>query len=172
MKSRMERVLEEDIIRKSKEYREYIEEHIENVHKAFDIIAIKLLEENLITKEIFENVKGRLNEHDKSKFSQEEFGPYRMYFYPINEFEKEQSKKLFDQAVDHHYKNNSHHPEYHNGNPMPEEDIVEMICDWEGMGIKFGGTAKEWYYKNKKEIDGKLHDDTIFILNNFFAVLK
>ena len=35
-------------------------------------------------------------------------------------------------ALDHHYKNNSHHPEhYENGiRDMDLVDIVEMICDW------------------------------------------
>lgn len=35
-------------------------------------------------------------------------------------------------ALDHHYKENSHHPEhYENGiNGMDLVDLVEMICDW------------------------------------------
>jgi hypothetical protein len=39
-------------------------------------------------------------------------------------------------ALDHHYKNNSHHPEhYDNGiDGMSLFDLVEMLCDWKAAG--------------------------------------
>jgi predicted metal-dependent phosphoesterase TrpH len=43
-----------------------------------------------------------------------------------------QSKKEIDQAIQHHYANNPHHPEhYKNGiNDMNLLDVLEMFCDW------------------------------------------
>jgi hypothetical protein len=39
-------------------------------------------------------------------------------------------------ALDHHYQNNSHHPEHWpNGvNDMSLLDIIEMLCDWKAAG--------------------------------------
>lgn len=33
--------------------------------------------------------------------------------------------------------------------PMPPIYVMQMIADWRGMSRKFGGTAKEYYTKNK-----------------------
>lgn len=51
------------------------------------------------------------------------------------EYGSDEYKKSLDElgvALDHHYKNNSHHPEhYHNGiDGMSLCDLVEMLCDW------------------------------------------
>ncbi len=79
-------------------------------------------------------VRGR--EHDKSKLSDKELP----YFAEAQELKtlKYGSNKYFAQleklkpALDHHYKNNRHHPEYHkNGiNDMTIVDVIEMLCDW------------------------------------------
>jgi hypothetical protein len=81
-------------------------------------------------------LRSRGREHDKSKLSNKELP----YFAEAQELKtlKYGSKKYFDSlaklkpALDHHYKNNRHHPEHHeNGiNDMTIVDVIEMLCDW------------------------------------------
>jgi len=97
--------------------------------------------------------------HDLSKFSLKEFIPYANYFY-IN---KEKYKDEFDKAWEHHYKNNPHHWDHwldENGVPqvIPQCYLEQMIADWEGMSLKFGGSAQEYYLNNYRKI--KLDRDT------------
>lgn len=74
--------------------------------------------------------------HDKSKLTEHE-KPYfdnamrlKDLTYGSDEY-KEQLNQL-QPALEHHYKNNSHHPEYHaNGiDDMTLLDVSEMFIDW------------------------------------------
>jgi len=64
-----------------------------------------------------------------------------------NAFEK-YLRKHFKIAFEHHYANNSHHPEYHNHlDEMTDIDLIEMVCDWTAMAQELGqdnGSAKAW----------------------------
>lgn len=64
--------------------------------------------------ELFTEFTGKLA---KTTYGSEEYNSY---------------KKAMKPALDHHYANNSHHPEhYKNGvEDMDLLDIVEMFCDW------------------------------------------
>lgn len=153
---------------KEKEYREYINEHKLNVQKAWNIMKnnnkIMKYIENVIDEDIVHNafsstiimLDTNIFIHDDSKYSKEEFDAYRKRFFPISEEEKDNCKEEFDKAWEHHYTYNLHHWNgwYKNGYPdrMQLIYVVEMICDWEAMGYKFGNTAKEFYYKNKDNI--------------------
>jgi hypothetical protein len=46
--------------------------------------------------------------------------------------------KEMNVALDHHYKNNPHHPEHHeNGiQGMTLVDLLEMICDWKAASMR------------------------------------
>lgn len=75
--------------------------------------------------------------HDRSKFSNEEYGPYedafpglQKYAYGTDEFKAELKK--IKPAIAHHYQFNDHHPEHFtNGiNDMDLFQIYEMACDW------------------------------------------
>lgn len=82
-------------------------------------------------------------------------------------------KQKFEIAWQHHYEHNRHHwkhwcydwllyynsdkkledcklnePEY-----MPEKYLIQMICDWEAMSIKFGGSAQSYYLNNYYQIE-------------------
>lgn len=110
--------------------------------------------------------------HDLSKFRPSEFFPYAEWFYgeygtkmnkellSINYAKEkhEKCKEKFDKAWEKHYKRNKHHWNYWVGTIMPNKYILQMICDWEGMSIKFGGTAQEFYMKNHDRLD--LHLET------------
>lgn len=149
-----------NIEQQEKIYREYIDNHRQNVQKAWvnmksnsecmDLI-IKNLNENIISLIDF-----MIDAHDLSKYQKDEFDAYRKQFYPVTPEEKELNKDAFDKAWKHHYYNNLHHWDwwYETGNMdnMSLQYVVEMICDWEAMGYKFGNTSKQWYEKNKDEI--------------------
>ena len=81
--------------------------------------------------------------HDSSKLSEEEKPYFDIYTpklktctYGSDEY-KTYLKEL-DIALRHHYRNNSHHPEFHkNGiNDMSLVDIVEMLCDWKSASLR------------------------------------
>lgn len=99
--------------------------------------------------------------HDLSKFLPSEFIPYARNFYGNyqpnallkdigykNIRTKESVKEDFEKAWKLHYKRNKHHPEHWNGKPIPHKHIMEMICDLEGMSLKFGDTAQAYYLNN------------------------
>lgn len=148
---------------KREEYREYIEEHINNVKHVWKNIVLNEELRNFINQgkedSLYENIiSTNIDIHDRSKYSEEEFEPYRKNFFPINDKEKEENLVDFNLAWQHHKDNNKHHWDYWKErgltNDMPFVYVVEMFCDHAAMSIKFGGTALEWFKDqlNKKEI--------------------
>ncbi len=99
------------------------QEHIDNVAKFMNEIAKELTE--------------RGKNHDKSKLEDFE-KPYFDESTPKLknlEYGTKEYKESLDHikpALDHHYKENRHHPEYFkNGvDDMDLIDLTEMICDW------------------------------------------
>lgn len=98
-------------------------EHIENVKKKIEIMIDNL------------NIKGK--NHDKSKLESPEKEIFDIYTPKLKHstYGSDEYKgylKEMKVALDHHYKNNKHHPE-HNENgirAMNLLDIIEMLCDW------------------------------------------
>ena len=148
----------EEIRKKQKEYINYVQEHVNNVRKAWFEVKLKCRTylAYMCPMSDLKTIEYCINTHDQSKFSKEEFEPYRKNFYPINDQEKEENKEAFDLAWQHHYTVNPHHwnhwAEIGRENEMPFTFVVEMVCDWQAMSYKFSGTAKEWYEKNKHTI--------------------
>lgn len=97
--------------------------HIKKVQTYLNNAAIELLQ--------------RANKHDDSKLESPEKELFDKYTTVLAKLEygsdeyKESLKKL-KPALDHHYANNSHHPEYYkNGiDDMDLFDILEMAVDW------------------------------------------
>ena len=64
---------------------------------------------------------------------------------------KSNLEERYQECWKHHYTVNAHHPEHwldHENNTctdMTLEAIVEMICDWEAMSLKFGTSTLKWY---------------------------
>lgn len=149
------------------EYVKYIENHINNIKYAFKIMINKckdiLIEEGINLSELEENI----NNHDLSKYSDEEFIPYRKKFFPADGdvfIENE-----FDKAWIHHYTHNPHHWNHWVGKveKMPKIYVVEMTLDWIAMGIKFNNTALEYYESNRSKITlSKEAEDLFFKLAN------
>lgn len=153
---------------KEYEYTQYILDHIANVKSAFYKYGDRLCQELNINKMELEK---NIYEHDMSKFSSEEFDAYRNYFYPYSNEEKDED--AFELAWEHHYKNNKHHPQYwcNNGKieDMPNIYIAEMLCDWQAMKMKFGGSNYDYYMeeRDKKPFSEKTKNTLDRVINIF-----
>ncbi len=147
------------IKKKTKEYINYIREHQNNIKKAFEELKENYLIFQIGGNELMNKLYERVLVHDESKYSKEEFEPYRKNFFPINQQEKENNKEAFDKAWEHHWKNNSHHWQYRQSketfdinNENDVLDVLENILDWMAMGYKFNDRPYQYYEKNKNSI--------------------
>ena len=171
-------------IQKSREYLDYIEEHYNNVQKAFEVSKIKWKELPIIYDDWkFNRLKSLVEFHDDSKLSEHEFVQYRKYFFPTEYEEyyanssqgvpaKAFAKKGFDYAWEHHKSNNYHHWQSLQDHMFYEElYVAEMVLDWIAMGYKFNNTAIEQYEKEKHlmfEFDENVHAYIIKLLSLFY----
>ena len=99
------------------------EKHINNIREKINTIISEL--------------KIRGQNHDASKLEGLELEYFTKYSPILKKLEYgseeyQESLRKLKPALDHHYKNNRHHPEYHDGNcgNMNLVDIIEMFCDW------------------------------------------
>lgn len=85
----------------------------------------------------------RSEEHDNSKFTEEEFpglvaamDDIRKYAYGTSEYNEMRKKHAKTYLA--HYRKNRHHPEYHpNGiEGMDLVDLLEMLCDWKSASMR------------------------------------
>ena len=151
-----------EAIAKTREYLDYVERHINNVARAWGEVmeAMKRSGDYPIWLDDYryEGLKGEVERHDLSKLSSEEFVQYRLKFYPTEGEKREDSQRAFDEAWQHHWENNHHHWERWPGtnyfNPYePEIHCTHMIIDWLAMSYEFGDTPREYYEKNKGNIE-------------------
>jgi len=115
--------------------------------------------------------------HDKSKLEQPEkdlydkLTPLLKKASPDSDDYKDLSKQ-YKKAIDHHYKNNRHHPEhYKNGvNDMNLFDVIEMTLDW----LVDVGDSPEKIFSLLKENKTKydLSDQLTSILENTYKKIN
>ena len=143
----------------SKLYDEYLEQHKANVRKAFSWIE-QNLPEVLPQGETLKRLKENIKNHDASKTSKEEYDAYDKYFYGINRtYEVVQAFRL---AWLKHIHNNPHHWQHWiliNDDPeegimpmdIPEEYIIEMVCDWWSFSFSKGNLNEifDWYREHR-----------------------
>lgn len=138
-------------------YDEYLYDHINGVKKAYDW----MIEHNIIPININVNVEA----HDRSKRDISEYDAYDDYFYGNR---SSKVVKQFNYAWLHHIHSNPHHWQYwvlqHDDESeeileMPENYVIEMICDWWSFSWKSGDLYEifEWYEEHKGM---KLHENT------------
>ena len=94
---------------------------------------------NLVIKELTD----RAVNHDNSKLGDFEVDIFTEYTpkLAICTYGSEEYKQFLKEmkpALDHHYENNRHHPEYHlNGiKDMDLVDLIEMMCDWKAASLR------------------------------------
>jgi len=163
-------------------YKEYIEEHINNVNKAWSLMKKNKDVMKYIGKEagidvafMIASLDIQIKAHDLSKFSVEEWEPYRMYHYSVNDQEKIDSKADYEKAWEHHYNNNLHHWNwwaYNNQkDKMTLNYVIEMCCDWIAMSMKFGGDAYHWYLDQTDIILGEKQKTWLInILTKYYGI--
>ena len=151
----------------SREYNNYLEQHRENVGKGYKWMV------ELIPEVIYD-IEADLDHqiifsHDFSKDDFEEYDAYDRYFYGGNK--SYQVVEDFRRAWLRHIHNNPHHWQYwilFNDEPeegmivmdMPDNYIIEMICDWWAFSWKDGNLEEifSWYDEHKDYM--KLSDRT------------
>ena len=154
----------------SKKYSEYILEHCDNVKKAY-----KWLIDHKIIKDKFSH---RIQTHDISKYSKEEYDAYDKYFYGTQTVEV---KDAFNVAWLHHIHQNPHHWQHwvlindEDGTKaleMPEEYVIEMICDWWAFSHKSGNLEEifKWYKDHKANMI--MHKNTKIMLEEILDKIK
>lgn len=85
----------------------------------------------------------RAEEHDQTKFSEEEFpglvaAMEEIKMYPYGTPEYEEMRKKHAKPFAEHYAKNRHHPEHFpNGvEDMTLVDLLEMLCDWKSASMR------------------------------------
>ena len=156
-----EHMIGQSYINKTREYLDYLEEHFDNIRKAFQELSVACDGMTWVGDDnTWHTLRHEVCHHDISKFSTEEFVPYRNRFFPLDTATKE-DKDAFNKAWIHHYEANEHHWEYINSlsdelvsrKPgLIERYLIHMLIDWTAMGYKFGDTAQEYYEQNKHKI--------------------
>ncbi len=146
------------------DYDEYLKQHIGNVGLGFNWMLMNL-------PELFEGydpdyLGAIVANHDKSKYTSEEYDAYCEYFYGKKNTEVEEA---FDLAWLHHQHNNPHHWQHwllreddgdNKALEMPYEYILEMVADHWAFSWKADNLYEIfiWYDKNKSKM--LLHANT------------
>ena len=140
-------------------YKKYIKEHKNNILKAFDEMKNNHIIFQIGGEDLLNKLHNRVLCHDASKYSIEEFEPYRKNFFPISQQEKEENKNAFEKAWQHHWQVNSHHWQHRQNkktfNKNDDEqvlDVLENVLDWLAMGYKFNDRPYQYYENNKNHI--------------------
>lgn len=147
-------MVNEDLDDYQEEYKNYIIEHKANVKKFADWLVENLPElftEATDTETFYELIE----EHDDTKWSEEEFEPYAKKFYGPQDVNGKPLAYVpgYDNAWLHHWMNNEHHPEFWLGEDMPYIYILEMLCDWGSFSIDKGDLRElsKYYYNNARD---------------------
>jgi len=111
--------------------------HIKNVRNLIDNISWELYMRGI------RHDRSKLEDPEKPIF--DEYTP-KLKDTTYNSEEYKQYLKEMKPALDHHYKNNRHHPEhflnsYVNGSWKPFHsmnlvDIIEILCDWKAASLR------------------------------------
>lgn len=156
-------------------YDNYLREHINAVQGAY-IWMRDNLDMNL-----FALVNVNLFEHDASKYSTEEYDAYDKYFYGANKSSAVVNN--FNRAWLHHIHHNPHHWQHWvlmeddpKGTPiyieMPENYVIEMICDWWSFSFRKGDLREifSWYNSHKNIM--RLHKNTRKLVEEILEAIR
>lgn len=147
----------------SKEYTDYLNEHISAVLAAATWMAENLGIVRDMTDEAKFAFKTAVQNHDKSKWFAREYGPYDAYFYG------EKDEEAFNRAWLHHIHHNPHHwqhwllmnddgkyrdPDKVFALEMPKVCALEMVADWWSFSWRSGNLEEvfDWYEEHRDNI--------------------
>lgn len=162
-------------------YDEYLQQHRNGVYQAFVWLKENCYEifgdDKIIADIEYQITYG----HDRSKNTPEEYTAYDAYFYGKNRsYEVVQE---FRMAWLHHIHCNPHHWQHwvlNNDDPtegeiilkMPDEYVVEMICDWWSFSFTKGNLYEifDWYDKHSGYI--KLNPETKETVEKILSTIR
>lgn len=112
----------------------------------------------------------RAEDHDQSKLESPEVEMFTEFTKGLatctyGSPEYDEFRRKMKPALDHHYANNSHHPEHHvNGiNDMTLVDLLEMFVDWKAAGERHNdGNILKSIKKNAERFGMGSQLETIF----------
>lgn len=159
-----------------RQYYDYIVEHIENVKKVWVVMKDVVMKRcsSMLEPQVM-NIDRIIDVHDQSKFRRIEFHGYRQWFFPDD---GKKSKAIFDIAWNHHQKSNPHHWQHwvmYKGNgrneavDMPMMYIIEMLCDWTEMSVKFNNFPSVWYLEERQNM--LLSEWTDYMINEYMPIM-
>ena len=144
----------------SKQYDDYLKQHIANVSKGYNWLRTNL--SHLLIGGI-PDIDRQISEHDRSKYIPDEYDAYDVYFY--GKEKTPEVEKNFQLAWLQHIHRNPHHWQYWvliHDDPdegetimeMPYNYIIEMICDWWSFSWESGDLFDifDWYETHKENI--------------------
>ena len=153
------------------QYKDYLSNHIGNVQAVWYELLRPEVESDMSLVQL-QAIDNLINEHDRSKYSNEEWVGYLDNFYPDEEHPKDQSDidLGFKYAWLHHQHFNPHHWQYWalledegkgrvEAVDMPIEHVLCMLADW--SSFRYGNkdnegksgesdTTRGWYEENKE----------------------
>ncbi|WQJ53322.1 MAG: hypothetical protein [Wendovervirus sonii] len=161
--------------KEDKQYQEYLTNHIANVQKGFQWLIDKH-----IVKDDNGTLRKQIEQHDQSKYSEDEWNAYRDYFYANGD------ETAFNKAWLHHIHNNPHHWQHwvlinddgkmENASKticiqIPKNYIVEMVCDWWAFSWGKNNLTEisNWYNKNKDNM--LLHEQSRKNIESLLAII-
>lgn len=170
------------------EYLDYLENHIRGVIKCWeDVIrpAIEESEDDFFSTLDLDKVSLQIYNHDRSKYTEDEFIGYCNHWYPLDGSEVEHDSKkpegdrLYDYAWSHHQHFNPHHSQYwlvvrDDGSvkplDMPLKYVCELLADWGSFHYNDPKEEKAaiWWKKNKKRFI--MSDATVDAINRILKI--
>ena len=167
-----------DLNQSKSAYNNYLTNHIGNVIRAYGWYLDNNILSGIFSAESIAKAQDLCRKHDESKWSDYEYDAYRQYFDPTDDEvvtnengQPRGDKAKFNVGWLHHEHNNPHHWEYwvqldedHPGQvislEMPDEYIIEMLCDWMSFSLKQNNPREicNWYDSHKDSI--LMHTDS------------
>lgn len=159
----------EEIQKMEEKYNNYIKRHKEAVINSFEdmMSCPEIMDLDYFqNQDIIDRLRSEIQNHDESKYSEEEYEPYRKHYDPIND-EEALNTEEYECAWLHHYSNNPHHWEYwcvlnpdtgcfELKDDIDEEEYkfyeIERLCDWCAMSRQFENRVKDWVEQNSEKI--------------------
>lgn len=142
------------------EYYTYLHNHIQGVIDSWYNVLLPVMQSKGESEARLAAIGPSIEQHDKSKYGEEEFTPYCNHYYPALGFESDE--KEYDKAWLHHQHFNPHHHQHwiiHHDDgtaeavDMPLKYVCEMLCDWHSFSRRDpDSTAYSWWLKTKDDM--------------------
>lgn len=161
-------------------YNNYLDNHIQGVKDVFENTMLPRLIEDGIGNDTINEIRALIDEHDLSKYSDDEWSAYRNHFYDPEGHPRSHDVD-FNKAWNHHQKCNPHHWQYWvlindvddpQLEPMeiPFKYVIEMLCDWQSAGAFYGNTAYDWYDAHKDRMI--FHPNSRELVEKYIGLFK